>query len=326
MKTVSDKKSPGARNIGAESSSEAGPAVDSGYPLGLRIAPARNAALRARLTRREFIVAPGAYDCIGARLVEKAGFPAVYLTGSGMSMSALGAPDVGLMSFSEILDRAKRISDVVSIPVIVDADTGYGGPLNVVRTVREFERAGLSAIQLEDQSWPKKCGHEGGRSLVSIQEMEGRIKAAVDARVDPDLLIIARTDARTDQGLEAALERGRRYAACGADVIFVESPENRDELASVARALGVPVLANMVEGGRTPILPARELQTLGFSIAIYPNALTRLFCRQGLELLADLKDNGSSAGSVEKMLTHRELWSLFEYDKWTATEDRLRNQ
>jgi 2-methylisocitrate lyase-like PEP mutase family enzyme len=299
--------------------------LDKGYPAGLRTASGRNAALRQRLTQRIFTVAPGAYDCVSARLIEKAGFPAIYLTGSGMSMSALGAPDVGLMSFAEILDRAKRIADVVSIPVIVDADTGYGGPLNVIRTVREFERAGLSAIQLEDQAWPKKCGHEGGRNLVSIQEMEGRVKAAVDARIDSDLIIIARTDARTDQGLPAALERGQRYAEAGADLVFVESPENRDELAQVARQLSVPVLANMVEGGRTPILPASILQQLGFSMAIYPNALTRLFCHAGLRMLAGLSENGTTAGSAADMLTHQELWSLFEYDKWISTENRLRN-
>lgn len=294
------------------------------YPLGLRQPQGRNAALRQQLAAPDVLVAPGAYDCIGARLIEQAGFRALYLTGSGMSMSALGAPDVGLMSFSEVLDRAARVADVVSIPVIVDADTGYGGPLNVIRTVREFERAGISGIQIEDQSWPKKCGHEGGRNLVSTEEMVGRLKAAVDARIDPDVAIIARTDARSDHGLQAALERAARYVEAGADVIFVESPENEQELAEVARSVKAPVLANMVEGGRTPIVPSARLRELGFAMAIYPNAITRCFTHAGAAMLQDLAANGTTAGSADRMLSHRQLWSLFEYEKWTATEDRLK--
>ena len=296
---------------------------DHDYPLGLRQTRGRNAALRQRLAAGNTLIAPGAYDCVGARLVEQAGFEAVYLTGSGMSMSALGAPDVGLMSFSEILDRAARVADVVSIPVIVDADTGYGGPLNVIRTVRCFERAGVSGIQLEDQAWPKKCGHEGGRNLVSVNEMAGRIKAAVDARIDPDLVIVARTDARTDHGLAAALDRAAAYVEAGADVIFVESPENESELAQVAKSVRAPVLANMVEGGRTPILPAARLTELSFALAIYPNAITRCFAYAGQKMLQGLKETGSTAGSADSMLSHRQLWSLFEYEKWTATENRL---
>lgn len=294
------------------------------YPLGLRQSTGRNAALRRQIAAPEVLVAPGAYDCVGARLIEQAGFQALYLTGSGMSMSALGAPDVGLMSFSEVLDRAARVADVVSIPVIVDADTGYGGPLNVIRTVRAFERAGISGIQIEDQSWPKKCGHEGGRNLVSTQEMVGRIKAAVDARIDPDVAIIARTDARSDHGLQAALDRAANYVEAGADVIFVESPENEQELAEVARSVNAPVLANMVEGGRTPIVPAARLRELGFAMAIYPNAITRCFTYAGTEMLRDLAATGTTAGSADRMLSHRQLWSLFEYEKWTATEERLK--
>lgn len=299
------------------------PSKHENYPLGLRQAAGRNARLRQLINDKEFVIAPGAFECIGARLVEQAGFPAVYLTGSGMSMSMLGAPDVGLVSFAEVLQQAARIADVVSIPIIVDADTGYGGPLNVIRSVRGFERAGVSAIQLEDQAWPKKCGHEGGRNLVSVREMEGRIKAAVDARVDPDLLIIARTDARSELGLNAALDRSSTYAEAGADVIFLESPESEEEMAVIPGKLGVPTLANMVEGGRTPILPADRLAEMGFSIAIYPNALTRRFTFAGAEMLNDLKAKGTTAGFAGKMLNHRELWSLFEYDRWIATEERL---
>src|SRR5690606_37734294 len=286
------------------------PSIAQDYPLGLRRATGRNAMLRNRLAEPTVLVAPGVYDCIGARLVEQANFEAMYLTGSGMSMSALGAPDVGLMSYSEVLDRAARIADVTALPVIVDADTGYGGPLNVIRTMRDLERAGVSAIQIEDQAWPKKCGHEGGRNLVSIAEMVGRIKAAVDARMDDDLVLIARTDARTDHGLEAALERAAHYAEAGADVLFVESPEDEGELTEVARRVPVPVLANMVEGGRTPIVPAERLSQLGFSLAIYPNALTRCFAHAGQKMLENLANQGTTMGSADRMLSHRQLWSL----------------
>ena len=170
-------------------------------------------------------------------------------------MSALGAPDMGALSFGEILDRVRRICDSVSIPVIADADTGYGGPLNVIRTMREFERAGVSAVQLEDQEWPKKCGHEPGRKVASSTEMEQRIKAAADARVDADVMIVARTDAIASEGFEAALERAARYREAGADILFVEAPPSEADLAEVPKRLGVPCLANMVEGGRTPVLP-----------------------------------------------------------------------
>ncbi len=192
-------------------------------------------------------------------------------------MSALGAPDMGALSFGEILDRVRRICDAVSIPIIADADTGYGGPLNVIRTMREFERAGVSAVQLEDQEWPKKCGHEPGRKVASSKEMEQRIKAAADARVDADVMIVARTDAIAIEGYEAALERAARYREAGADIAFVEAPPSEAELAEVPKRLGMPCLANMVEGGRTPVLPFPKLEAMGFKVAIYPNSLTRLF-------------------------------------------------
>jgi 2-methylisocitrate lyase-like PEP mutase family enzyme len=206
------------------------------YPTGLRTTPTRHRALRQRMAAPGIVVAPGCYDCITARLVEVSGFDAAYVTGSGVSMSALGAPDMGALSFGEILDRVRRICDAVSIPVIADADTGYGGPLNVIRTMREFERAGVSAVQLEDQEWPKKCGHEPGRKVASSTEMEQRIKAAADARVDADVMIVARTDAIAIEGYEAALERAARYREAGADIAFVEAPQSEVELAEGAEA------------------------------------------------------------------------------------------
>lgn len=293
------------------------------FPVGLADAPDRNARLRTLLNGPDLFLAPGAFDCVSARLVDAAGFDALYITGSGVSMSALGAPDVAALSFGEILDRVKRICDVVSIPVIADGDTGYGGPLNVIRTVREFERAGVSAIQIEDQEWPKKCGHEPGRRLVPVREMVGRLHAALDARRDGDFAVIARTDARGGEGLAVALERGQAYREAGADVVFIESPQSEAELAQIGAAFpGVPLLANMVEGGRTPILPAAHLQSLGFRLAIYPNALTRLFAKAGSDMLASLREEGSTAAYADRMLDHGALWSLFDNARWRALEDR----
>ncbi|MFM9940960.1 MAG: oxaloacetate decarboxylase [Hyphomicrobiaceae bacterium] len=291
------------------------------YPLGLRHVTGRNRRLR-ELLAGGLVMAPGCFDCLSGRLVEMGGFQAGYITGSGVSISQLGAPDVGLASFSEVLDRMKRIADVVSIPLIADIDTGFGGPLNIIRTVREMERAGLAGLQIEDQEAPKKCGHEMGRRLVSEAEMMARIKATADARVDADLVIVARTDARTSLGLNAALDRAEAYREAGADVLFVESPESEAEMRSIcARFKGrAPTLANLVEGGRTPIVPAAKLAEIGYGVAIYPNSLTRVFAHAGQALMAELRDTGTTAGFGNRMLDHRQLWSLFDYDTWLRLE------
>lgn len=298
-----------------------GRAMSSAYPLGLREVRGRNRRLR-ELLAGGLVMAPGCFDCLSARLVEVGRFSAGYITGSGVSISQLGAPDVGLATFSEILDRMKRIADVVSIPLIADIDTGFGGPLNVVRTVREMERAGLSGLQIEDQEAPKKCGHEMGRRLVSQDEMVARIKAAVDARVDPDLVIVARTDARTTLGLNAALDRADAYREAGADVLFVESPESEAEMRTLCHRFKgkAPTLANLVEGGRTPILPAATLAEIGYGVAIYPNSLTRAFAHVGQALMQELQETGTTAGFANRMLDHRQLWSLFDYDSWLRLE------
>ena len=295
----------------------------SELPVGLRLATGRSRRLR-ELLAAGFFQAPGAFDCVSARLVDTGGFPALYVTGSGVSMSQLGAPDVGMLSFSEILDRVKRIADCVSIPVIADADTGYGGPLNVMRTVREFERAGVSGIQIEDQAWPKKCGHEPGRRLVPVAEMVGRIRAACDARLDADTVIIARTDARAMEGLEAAIDRAHAYAEAGADVLFVESPQGTEEMRRACAALAgtAPMLANMVEGGKTPILPGAELAALGYRLAIWPNALTRVMARMGQVMLERLAADGTTQGMWDRMLDHDGLWALFEHRRWYEVEAR----
>ena len=279
--------------------------------------------LRQLLARPGLIVAPGCYDVITVRLVEHSGFPAAYMTGSGVSMSATGLPDIGLVSLQEVLDRLGQITAAVRLPVIADRDTGFGNPLNVLRTVREFERRNAAAIQLEDQEMPKKCGHEPGRRLVPVAEMVAKIEAARFARASAEFLIVARTDARTTHGIEEAIARGRRYAEAGADVIFVESPETADEMRAVCRAIPAPCLANMVEGGRTPLLPQHELAEIGYRIVIYPNALTRVFARAGLDLLGELKLTGTTAGMLPSMITHGDLWELFGREKWSALEHRF---
>ena len=268
-------------------------------------------------------MAPGAYDGLTARLVEHAGFPAVYLTGAGVSYSALGQPDLGLVSFAEMAERAGRVAQAVSIPVIADADTGYGGPLNVIRTVREYERAGVAAIQLEDQALPKRCGHLARKSLVSAEEMCGKIEAACWARTNPDTVIIGRTDARSVEGLEAALDRARRYAAAGAEVVLVEAPERADELARIAREFPGAAMANLVEGGKTPLLPVAQLQALGFRVVIFPNLLTRVMAKAALEALAALKLHGSSVELAARMLSFSELNRLLGLEDLLDLADRF---
>lgn len=226
--------------------------------------------LKKLLKNKKILVAPGAYDVLSAKLIEKMGFKAVYMSGYGASASIIGQPDVGLLTMTEMAKRAGDIASAIKIPVIADADTGYGNALNVRRTVMEYERAGVAGIQLEDQMFPKKCGHMLGRKLIKKEEMIQKIKAACDAREDKDLVIIARTDARTNFGLEEALSRGKAYQEAGADLIFIESPENIEEMKKITATFkGVPTLANIIEGGRTPNLTNNELERLGFSIVIY---------------------------------------------------------
>lgn len=294
----------------------------SKLPLALGHQEGRAERFDELLKGNEFIIAPGVYDCITARLAEVSGHHAAYITGSGLSMSRLGAPDVALLSFGEILDQIKRIADVTALPLLADADTGYGGPLNVMRTVKEFESAGVVGIQIEDQEWPKKCGHEPGRKVVSPEEMVARIKAAVDARRNETTLIIARTDARTSLGLTAAIDRAHAYGEAGADILFVESPESEDEMRQLCASLNKPCLANQVEGGRTPMLHTEALKALGYRLVIYPNSITRMIGFHGQRLMKGLAANGSTSAFQEEMFTHRELWDLFDYPAFTATEQK----
>jgi 2-methylisocitrate lyase-like PEP mutase family enzyme len=252
-------------------------------------------------------LAPGAADPLTARLIEEAGFSVVYATGAGIANAQLGVPDVGLVSMDEALRVVRAMAAVVSLPILADADTGFGNPLNVMRTVREFERAGVAGIQLEDQVTPKRCGHFEGKEVVAAEEMVAKIRAARFARTDPDLQIVARTDAAATHGLDEALRRARAYAEAGADAIFVEAPRSVDDLARVTREVpGIPHLANMVEGGKTPILPAATLSELGFSLALYANFPLRAAMhavRRGLE---HLRATGSSLGFEDRIVTMAE--------------------
>ena len=229
------------------------------------------AGLRELLAGAEPVLAPGAYDALSARLVERAGFPAVYMTGFGASASLLGRPDVGLLSFAEMAGHARRLVQAVGVPVIADADDGYGNPLNVMRTVQEYAAAGVAALHIEDQVAPKRCGHMEGKHVIDAAEMVEKVRAAVEARGDDGPLIIARTDARAIHGLDAAIDRARRYREAGGDILFVEAPETEAEIEAVAEAFPyVPLVFNWVEGGKTPQLPVDRIRELGFALVIFP--------------------------------------------------------
>lgn len=228
--------------------------------------------LAARLKQPGLITAPGVFDMISAKIADAMGFDALYMTGYGIAASYLGLPDAGLATYTDMLSRARQIAEGTATPLIADADTGYGGLLNVDFTVRGYEAAGVQAIQLEDQEFPKKCGHTPGRRVIAIEDAVRKIKVAVAARNSKDFLIIARTDARTSLGLDEALRRADAYATAGADILFVEAPESEAEMARIGRAFDRPLVANMVEGGRTPVLAQAELERLGFKIAIFPVA------------------------------------------------------
>jgi len=263
--------------------------------------------LRARLERPSLLLAPGVYDALTALLAEQAGFEAVYLSGASIAYTRLGRPDIGLVTASEVADTLQNIRERISLPVIVDADTGFGNALNVARTVKQLERAGAAVIQLEDQVTPKRCGHLDGKALVTADEMAGKIKAALDAR--REALIMARTDAIAVEGFDAALERAQRYVDAGADVLFIEAPQNEAQMKTLTArfAKRVPLLANMVEGGKTPLLGARELETLGYRIAIFPGGLARCLAFAAQEYFAALKRDGTTARLRERMLDFQGL-------------------
>mgnify|MGYP001347636022 CR=1 FL=1 len=276
--------------------------------------------LRKLFQEKGIIVAPGAHNGVSAKVIEKIGFKAIYATGYGASANVLGKPDIGLMSMSEMVTHMHNMANATSLPIIADADTGYGNAINVMRTVQEYEQAGVAALQLEDQVMPKKCGHMMGRELISLKEMVGKIEAAVSARRDNDLMIIARTDARTKYGIEEAIRRGKAYEKAGADIIFIESPESKDEMKLINQSIKAPTLANMVENGRTPLLPSAELEKLGYKLVIFPvtsvlaeaNILFRVF----KELF--------ETGTTDKLVSDSLLFNFEEFNNFLGAKD-MRN-
>ncbi|MCB9928744.1 MAG: isocitrate lyase/PEP mutase family protein [Alphaproteobacteria bacterium] len=264
--------------------------------------------LRQRLADGEFIVAPGVFDMISALTADRMGFPALYMTGYGTVASHLGVPDAGLASYRDMVSRVETIAQGTRTPLIADADTGFGGLLNVDYAVKGYERAGATAIQIEDQEFPKRCGHTPGRRVVPLEDMVRKIRVAVEARDSRDFLIVARTDARTDLGLDEALRRGEAFAEAGADVLFIESPESQEEMAIIGeRFQGVPLLANMVEGGRTPVLSKARLQELGYSISIHPGSAFMATAAACAGIYQTLKDTGATLEATTAMLPFADM-------------------
>jgi 2-methylisocitrate lyase-like PEP mutase family enzyme len=260
------------------------------------------ATLRTRLASKPIVVAPGVYDALTAHIAERAGFSTLYVSGAGIAYTRLGRPDIGLVSMSEVANTIATIRDRVSAHLVVDADTGYGNALNVNRTVRLFERMGANAIQLEDQSFPKRCGHLDDKALIPAEEMVGKIKAALDARSSRETLIIARTDAIAVEGFDHAIARAVAYRDAGADVLFVEAPKTRAELQRISPALsGIPLMANMVEGGKTPPLAAKDLEAIGFALVIFPGAIVRALARTASDFYASLANHGTSEPFLSRM-------------------------
>ena len=277
--------------------------------------------LRRLIARDGYTMVPGAYDTLTARLVEQAGFDAVYLTGGGYSRAS-GYPDLGLLTLNENAHFIGLTVEAVRIPVIADADTGYGNAINVIRTVREYEKTGVAGFHIEDQVSPKKCGHYEGKEVIPVAEMVGKIKAAVDTRRDADLVIIARSDARAVEGLQASIDRVNAYLEAGADVGFVEAPQTVEELRVVGRQVSGPALVNVFEGGKTPMVPASELETMGFRLGIYPSQTHRAAIRAAQRVLAALKEDGHTTRVEPDLATFQEREDAAGTAQWRALEEK----
>jgi 2-methylisocitrate lyase-like PEP mutase family enzyme len=277
-------------------------------------------ALKELLQRDRLLVAPGCFDGLSARLVEEAGFEAAYLSGGAVARS-MGIPDIGLVTMSETIERAAQVVSVVKLPIIADADTGYGNAVNLVRTVREFERVGVAAIHIEDQITPKRCGHLDGKEVISIAEMTKKLEAALGARTDKNFCIIARTDARGVHGFDDAIERARIFAKLGVDAIFVEAPQSEDELAEIPRRIpGVPLLVNVFKGGKTPMLPMKRLEEMGYRIAIYPSETQRAAIHAMRSALSTLKREGTTESIDAALTTFKERDRVVGLDDWQKIE------
>jgi 2-methylisocitrate lyase-like PEP mutase family enzyme len=279
-------------------------------------------ALRERLQQPGLLSAPGIHDMVSLRLADTFGFDALYMTGFGTVASHMGLPDAGLATYSDMVGRVKAMASMARTPLIADGDTGYGGLLNVAHTVRGYEEAGAAAIQLEDQEFPKKCGHTPGRRVIAVADMVRKIRVASDARNSSDFLIIARTDARSALGLDEALRRAEAYARAGADILFVESPETQDEMRQIGRSFDLPLLANMVEGGRTPVLSQQELDAIGYKLAIFP-VTALLAATQAMKAVYEsFKKTGSSAGIATPLMPFADLTTLMGFEDIWEFEKR----
>jgi 2-methylisocitrate lyase-like PEP mutase family enzyme len=277
-------------------------------------------SLKQLLQRDKLLVAPGCFDGLSARLVEEAGFEAAYLSGGAVARS-MGIPDIGLVTMSEVIERAAQVVSAVKIPVIADADTGYGNAINLVRTVREFERTGVAAIHIEDQITPKRCGHLDGKEVIPLAEMENKLAAALASRSDPDFCIIGRTDARGVQGFDEAIERGRAFTKLGVDAVFVEAPQSEAELEAIPRALpDVPLLVNVFKGGKTPMLPVAQLQQMGYRIAIYPSETQRAGIYAMTVALKLLKREGTTEAMDAALTTFKERDQIVGLANWQRLE------
>lgn len=281
-----------------------------------------SATLRQRLASGSLLVAPGVYDMVSLRLANTFGFEALYMTGFGTVASHLGLPDAGLATYTDMAGRVKQMASMASAPLIADGDTGYGGLLNVRHTVRGYEEAGASAIQLEDQEFPKKCGHTPGRRVIPMEDMVRKIRVAVEARQSRDFLIVARTDARTSLGLDEALRRAEAYASAGADILFVESPESVEEMRAIGRRLDLPLVANMVEKGRTPVLSREELESIGYRLAIFPVSALLAALKAMAQVYGDLKSAGSTKGTRASLADFAELTKLMGFEEVWEFEKR----
>jgi len=279
--------------------------------------------LRRAISERRALLVPGAANALTARIIEDLGFEAIYLTGAGLANAELAVPDIGLVTLTDLARATAAIADATTLPLIVDADTGFGNAVNVAHTVRTLERAGAAALQLEDQSFPKRCGHFAGKELIRGAEMVGKIKAAVDARRSRDCLIIARTDARAVEGLEAAIGRAQSYAVAGADATFVEAPESQAELAEIPRRLAVPQVANMVVGGKTPLATREELAAMGFGLVLYANAALQASVLAMQEVLGALRRDGSLKAVSNRLASFAERQRLVGKPEWDALETRF---
>ena len=279
--------------------------------------------LRQMLAEPGIIVAPGAYDGFSARLIEAAGFKAVYMTGAGTAASHLGQPDLGLATLTEMANHAGHLASCISLPLIADADTGYGNALNVVRTVREYEKAGVAGCHIEDQVAPKKCGHIAGKQVVEAKEFADKIRAAVEYRTDPDFVVIARTDARAVTGLDDAIARANLYREAGADLIFFEAPQSVEEIQRVAREVKAPLLANMVQGGRTPAMSVPQLEDLGFKMVIFPGVCMRAAVPAIETALESLKRTGTDWPKDAPVMGPMDIFRKVGFDWWKGIEDRF---